>query len=102
MSDFMVYSALITFSAIVVGIIVLKIILSLLRKAMDVDLDLESGKGGKVIKVSSPETHHEALQRPLEKSHSHGQFRVTLLECGYLSNGIWYGLPKDMMPSESI
>ena len=102
MSDLLVYSALITFAAIVIGIICLKMVLKLLRKEKDVDLELESGKGGKVVRVSSPETNHEALQRPLREDHSHGQCIVALLECGYLSNGIWYGLPNATMPNELI
>ena len=102
MSDLLVYSALITFGAIVIGIIVLKIVLKLLRREKEVDLELESAKGGKVIKVSSPDSHHEILQLPLREDHSHGQCSVVLLECGYLSTGIWYGLPNANMPCEFI
>ena len=102
MSDLLVYSALITCAVIVVGIIFLKLILSLLKREKDVDLDTESRKSGRVVRVSSPETNHEALQRSLQNGHSHGHYYVTLLDCGYLSNGIWYGLPNATMPSESI
>ena len=102
MSDLLVYSVLITFAAIVIGIIGLKMVLKLLRKEKDVDLEHESGKGGKVIRVSSPETNHGPLQLPLREDHSHGQCIVALLDCGYLSNGIWYGFPNATMPNELI